>query len=181
DGHEAGDPYYYPLYAAAERLGLPICFHQGTSDPTLSNAIETARLAEFNVLAAFSSLAEHAVPDRFPELRFGFIEAGASWIPYLLKCLGMRGKAENAPYNFKMGFLAHNRFYVTCDTEDDVRTLLEFGAEDYLMIGTDYSHADQSSEIRAHQVITERGQRGELSPAVAGKIVSGNARRFYGL
>ncbi len=177
----ASDPYFFPLYEEAERLDLCIAFHQGTGDPSLSNALDTARLAEFNVLSAFFHLGGAGIPDRFPRLRFGFVETGASWIPYLLKTLGMRGKAAKAPYDFKTGFLAHNRFYVTCDTEDDVNALLPYGAEDYLMIGTDYSHADQSAEIRAHSVILERGEKGEIPRSVAQKIVDGNARRLYGL
>lgn len=28
--HEAYDPYFFPLYEEAERLDMPICFHQGT-------------------------------------------------------------------------------------------------------------------------------------------------------
>jgi|SRR5579871_135950 len=177
----AADPYFFPMYEEAERLDLPICIHQGQGDPNLSNTIDSTHHAVLNVLAAAGALANAGIPDRFPGLRFGFIEAGASWIPYLIKDLGMRGKAARSGYDFKTRFLAHNRFYVTCDTEDDIPYLLNYGAEDYLMIGTDYSHSDPSSEMLAHQVIHEMAERGQISPAVATKIVSGNARKFYGL
>src|SRR6185295_11364188 len=97
----ASDPYFFPLYEEAERLDLPICFHQGTGDPNASNTVFTARHANLNVLSAFSELAGDHVPDQFPGLRFGFIETGASWIPYLIKELGMRGKAERSGYDFR--------------------------------------------------------------------------------
>lgn len=177
----ASDSYFFPFYEEAERLDLPICIHQGTGNPNISNTADSARLAVFNVLSAFGSLAGAHVPDMFPRLRFGFVEAGASWIPYLIKDVGIRGKAASAPYDFKTGFLAHNRFYVTCDTEDDIPYLLSFGAEDYLMLGTDYSHVDQSAELRAHEVLVDMAERGQFSTAVATKIISDNARRFYGL
>lgn len=177
----ASDPYFFPFYEEAERLDLAICIHQGSGDPKLSNTVDNAREAVLNVLSAFSTLADAHVPDTFPRLRVGFIEAGASWIPYLIKDLGMRGKADRAPYDFKTGFLAHNRFYVTCDTEDDIPYLLQYGGEDYLMLGTDYSHVDQSAELRAHGVLMEMAQQGAFSTAAATKIVSDNARRFYGL
>ncbi len=177
----ASDPYNFPLYEECNRLDLPIAFHQGTADPTLSNALDTARMAEFNVLSAFFHLAGAGIPDRFPKVRFGFVEAGASWIPYLIKSLGMRGKAQKAGFDWKTGFLAHNRFYVTCDTEDDLSAILPYGAEDHIMIGTDYSHADQSAEIRAHSVIMERGEKGQISKAAAQKIVEDNGRALYGL
>jgi len=176
----ASDPYFYPFYEEAERLDLPICIHQGTGNPNISNTADSARLSVFNVLSAFGSLAGAHVPDMFPRLRFGFVEAGASWIPYLMKDIGIRGRAAQEPYDFKTGFLAHNRFYVTCDTEDDIPYLLNFGAEDYLMLGTDYSHVDQSAELMAHHVLMEMAEKGAFSTTVATKIVSDNARRFYG-
>src|SRR6185312_14065843 len=97
-------------------LDLPVCFHQGTGDPEQSNTFDFARMANLSVVSAFMALAGAHVPDRFPGLRFGFVEAGASWIPYAVKELGMRGKAARAGFDFKSGLLEHNRFYVTCDT-----------------------------------------------------------------
>jgi predicted TIM-barrel fold metal-dependent hydrolase len=177
----ASDPYFFPLYEEAERLDLPICLHQGVGDPGVSNTVDSARVAEVNVISACGSLADAHVPDQFPRLRFGFVETGASWIPYVIKQCGMRGKATKAGYDFKTGFLAHNRFYVACDTEDDIAYLLNYGAEDYLMIGTDYSHVDQSAELEAHRAVMDMAQAGRFSTTVATKIVSDNARRFYGL
>jgi predicted TIM-barrel fold metal-dependent hydrolase len=176
----AADSYFFPLYEEAERLDLPICLHQGDGNAGRSNAGDGVRLQELYVLSAFEQLAQQGVPDKFPGLRFGFIETGASWIPYLLKSLGMRGRAARYDFDFKSGFLAHNRFYVSCDTEDDLPYLLQFG-EDNLFIGTDYSHADASAELGAHRVLIERADRGELSAAAVRKITSDNARRFYGL
>lgn len=181
DERSAAAPYFFPLYEEAERLDLPICFHQSTGNPNMSNTTDSARMAEFNVLSAFSTIADAGVPQRFPGLRWGFIEAGASWIPYMSKHLGMRGKAEKAGYDWKREFLARNNYYVTCDTEDDIPTLLQYGGEDSLMIGTDYSHADQSAEIEAHAVMMERAGKGWVPVSAAQKIVEDNARKFYGL
>jgi uncharacterized protein len=177
----ASDPYFFPLYEEANKLDLPVCVHQGTGDAAISNTAGFANMSVLGVLSAFSTLGGAGVPDLFPKLRFGFIEAGASWIPYLIKDLGIRGKAAKAPYDLKTEFLAHNRFYVTCDTEDDVAYLLNYGAEDYLMLGTDYSHVDQSHELEAHRALMNQAASGAFSETAAAKIVSDNARRFYGL
>jgi uncharacterized protein len=182
----ASDPYFFPLYAEAERLDLPICFHQGegtlASNVGQTNGGPFASMSVYNVLAAFNNLAADGVSDRFPRLRFGFIEAGASWIPYEIKVAGMRGASKQAAYDFKTGFLKNHNFFVTCDTEDDIAMLVnEYGAEDNLMIGTDYGHRDPSHELQAHQVINGMGERGEISDAVARKITTDNARRLYGL
>ena len=55
------------------------------------------------------------------------------------------------------------------------------GTDDSLMIGTDYSHADQSAEIQALDVIEQCAEKGEISASVARKILDDNPRRFYGL
>ena len=128
------------------------------------------------------------VPDRFPTLRFGVIEAMASWVPHIIADLKakdvyggvMKAYAEH-PFSLKEDFLRANRFYVSCQTSDDVPYLLKFGAEDSLMIGTDYTHADQSGVLEALDFIEQLGEDGEIPMVVAGKILGDNPRAFYGL
>ena len=84
------------------------------------------------------------------------------------------------PFDFKSDIFRRNRFYVACDTSDDLPYILQYGLEDSLMIGTDYTHADQSAEIRALDVIEEKGNTGEIPQEVARKIIDDNPRRFYG-
>jgi predicted TIM-barrel fold metal-dependent hydrolase len=182
----ASDPYFFPLYEEAARLDMPICIHTGNGDPAHPDTTATSRTApqrvSLPVLAAFSSLIIDGVPDLFPNLRFGFIEAGSSWIPYLLHDLGAKAKRQTAlGLSLQDDLLRRSRFYVTCDTKDDLPYILNYGAEDNLMIGSDYTHADQSAEIDAVQIIRRMGDEGTLLAATARKIVDTNARAFYGL
>ena len=135
-----------------------------------------------NAISAFSALAENAIPDLFPKLRVGFIETGASWIPFLYADLEAKKLRRTfLPVDFKEDLFRRNRFYVACQTNDGLPYILKYGTEDSLMIGTDYSHADQSAEIDALDVIKERAAKGDISPTVARKILDDNPRRFYGL
>jgi predicted TIM-barrel fold metal-dependent hydrolase len=70
---------------------------------------------------------------------------------------------------------------VACQSQDDVPYLLQFGMEDNLLVGTDYTHADQSAELMALDVIEQRGASGEVPAGVVRKILEDNPRRFYGL
>lgn len=172
-GRQISDPYFFPLYEEAMRLDLPICTHTGGGG---------------NVIGCFSQLALKGVTDRFPTLRFGVIEAMASWVPYVIADLkakntygaSMKVYAER-PFSLNDDFLRANRFFVTCQTSDDVPYLMKFGAEDSLMIGTDYSHADQSGVIDALDFIERLAEDGELTMEVARKILDDNPRAFYGL
>ncbi len=50
--------------------------------------------------------------------------------------------------------------------------------EDNLMIGSDYGHADNASELLALKGIRDKG---EIAPAIIDKILAHNPARFYGL
>jgi predicted TIM-barrel fold metal-dependent hydrolase len=178
-GRSASDPYFYPLYEEASRLNLPICIHTGTGNPPEGPGVDLG--GRFNAISAFTDLVMNGVPDKFPELRTGWIEAGASWIPFLFTDLmAKKQKLTFRPFDFKEDLFKRYRFYVACDTTDDLPYILQFGAEDNLLIGTDYTHADQSAEIRALDVIEHKGASEEISPEVARKILDDNPRRFYG-
>ena len=122
------------------------------------------------------------VPDRFPELRVGWIETGASWVPFLMADLIAKAqKLTFHPFDYRSDLFRRCRFYVACDTTDDIPYILSFGTEDSLMIGTDYTHADQSAELHALDVIERREAEGEIPVGVAKKMVEDNPRRFYGI
>jgi predicted TIM-barrel fold metal-dependent hydrolase len=177
----ASDPYFFPLYEEASRLDIPICIHTGSGTP---NAATMQRFSSsaFNAISAFTALATSGVPERFPELRVGFIETGASWVPYLYTDLVAKHlRLTSSPFDFKPDVFPRNRFYVACQTTDDLPYILKFGMEDNLLVGTDYGHADQSAELEALDVIEQRGATGEIPAEVARKILDDNPRRFYGL
>jgi predicted TIM-barrel fold metal-dependent hydrolase len=173
----ASHPYFFPLYAEAERLNLPICFH--TSPHTyISDIGETTPFLHLTPVSAFLTLASDGIPSMFPRLRWGFIEAGAAWVPYALKEVARTQKTKEA--DFESSFLRTNRLFVAADTEDELRPLVErYGGADWLMMATDYGHLLR--EMHAHQVIVDRGKTGEVPPEAVDCIVSENARVLYGL
>lgn len=178
-GRTASDPYFYPVYEEAARLDMPICIHTGTGNPPTTGADIGGRL---NAIAAFTDLAMSDVPERYPELRTGWIETGASWVPFLQADLAAKAqKLTFRPFDYKSELFQRCRFYVACDTTDDIPYILQFMSEDNLMIGTDYTHADQSAELRALDVIEQKGETGEISKTVVKKILDDNPRRFYGI
>jgi len=74
--------------------------------------------------------------------------------------------------------LKANNIWVTCQTDDDLPYVLKYAGEDSILVGTDYGHQDQSSEIEAMRVMREKG---EVDPKVIDKIMGENAVAFYGL
>jgi predicted TIM-barrel fold metal-dependent hydrolase len=129
----------------------------------------------FNV-GAFFRLVNSGVPKMFPRLRFGFIETAASWIPWVIYELRRRMDTVNnrLPDNLMEAY----RMYVTCQIGDDVPYLLSHTGQGAMMIGTDYGHADSSTELAA---LTTLKENGGISAEMHRKIVEDNPRRFYGL
>ena len=140
-------------------------------------------------MAAFTDVVNAKLPQKFPKLRFGFIEAGASWIPYIVSQLGarkrvtLRGKGTRLPDLFNMApeLFRENRAFITIDSIDDVESVLKFGTEDNLMIGTDYSHTDISANLSALAGVREWVDEGKLSDQQARKMLESNPHTFYGI
>ena len=183
----AGDPYFYPIYDEASQAGLAVCVHQGSGDPKysdVSRAFGGLWHQVMPVIDACNSLAANGIPDMFPKLRVGFIEAGSMWAPYVINDLQTRHeriREFSRPFHFKSDLFKASRFFVTYQTPEDLPLLLRYGLEDCLVLGSDYSHTDHSMELRAHQTMRDRATAGEVSPVVVRKMLEDNPRALYGL
>lgn len=179
----ASDPYFFPIYEEAQKLGLPICIHTGqgdTSVPALHRTIRSIASNVLPVLDAFHSLAVNHVADKFPDLRVGFIEATASWLPFLVSYLTAHGKRQSWMHSFdlKKDLLRYCRFYVACQTQDDLPSIIDLVGEDNLVIGSDYTHADVSAELQFVGILAKRE---DIDPSVRRKILDDNPRALYGI
>jgi predicted TIM-barrel fold metal-dependent hydrolase len=74
--------------------------------------------------------------------------------------------------------LKDKRVYVTCQTDDDLDYILGYAGEDNLVIGTDYGHSDNASEIEALRKLKEAGK---TEARVIDKILDDNPRALYAL
>jgi predicted TIM-barrel fold metal-dependent hydrolase len=174
------EPYFFPLYEAAEALDMPICVHAATGSVTHHDMFPNdSGLWRFKIpgIVAFHSLLMQKVPQQFPKLRFGFVELSAQWVPYAVHDYVRRLEKKGVMLD-KSSVLRENRFVVACQTDDDLEYVLRYAGDDGLMMGTDYGHADTSSEIEALQRLKD--QPG-VSEAIANKILGDNPRRLYAL
>ena len=173
------DPYFYPFYEEARNLDLAICVHASSGGFQWANLFEhESGFAKFKlaVLSAFHAIVYDEIPARFPQLRFGFIEVRAQWLPYVYHDLAKRFEKTGKPLG--KDWMRENRLYVACQTDDDLPYVLKYSGEDNIVIGSDYGHADTSSEIEALRNLQKKG---ELKPDVIDKILHTNPKALYNL
>ncbi|MDA1036172.1 MAG: amidohydrolase family protein [Chloroflexi bacterium] len=173
------DPHFFPTYEEADSADMPICVHTGHPLP----GREWDR--GFPVMGAFTDVVSSGLPDKFKNLKFGFIEAGAAWVPYVMSQLEQRQRAQRLhdraqTFDLAKDLFRTNRLFVTVDPVDHIEQLLEFGTEDNLMVGTDYCHTDPSANLAALDEVQRWADEGKISDSVARKILETNAKHFYG-
>ncbi len=183
------NPHFFPIYAEAAKLDLPICIHTGPGSAELLNLFDldlngTFAHSHLPMLIAFRDLVSGEIPERFPALRFGFLEASASWTPYLYHHLKRSARPRpsfpNARWKHascKDLFRAY-RIYVACEADEDIPYLADFIGEDNLLIGSDYGHNDPAEE---RTLVQSMKSRTDLSSALVEKIFVDNPGNFYGL
>jgi uncharacterized protein len=152
-----GKRYYWPIYKAAEKHGLPIGIHAGSTGrhpltpagwPSyyLEDYVNNSQAMETQVL---SFIAE-GVFDRFPGLKVVCIEGGSTWLPGLIwrankTWRGVRAEVpwiKRAPAEILRD---HVRFtlqpFDAPPSEEQLNILIDqFGSDRLLLFSTDYPH-----------------------------------------
>jgi len=126
---------------------------------------------------AFLSLLANGVPTKFPRLRFGFIEAGAGWVRYML-WIAMYGGGPNDVRPEYEDVLTSSRFFITCELSEDIPALIRELGDNCLCVGTDYVHNDPHFDLSAFAALAART---DISQESATKLAAINAQRLYGL
>jgi predicted TIM-barrel fold metal-dependent hydrolase len=180
-GRHLADPYFYPIYEEASRLNMAMVIHIANASPQLLEQFRPrydsmGGFAQFRVPTIITclSLMMSEIPRTFPDLRWGFIEASAQWVPWIVNEAVRRSGTKSFPKNPLKEF----RIYVSAQTDDDFPYVLKYGGEDNIVIGTDYGHTDASSEVDA---ITVFRANSSISEAAKKRILDDNPRALYAL
>jgi len=196
-GFWPAEPYFYRFYEQAEKLDLPICFHVGTG---YSGSMPLDRMSFFSFqrfhlsqLNAFQTLVTAQVPKQFPKLRWAFVEASASWVPYVLyEMRRILSKAASRPgvaasvagssdFEVPNDVLVKNNMYVSCFVDEDLPTIMKSTGEDSLVVGSDFVHHDFAEELDFMSILQRRVEHGDLTQTAVRKMTYDNPKRLYGL
>lgn len=187
-----GDRRYYPIYAAAERHGLPISLHPNSVDgiyqrgPTMAGGVPTYYVEWHTGLtqvfqANLLSLVCHGVFERFPGLRVVIAEGGFAWLPDVMWRLDKDWEAlrDEVPWVKRRPsdyILDHVRLttqpFIEPRDPEHARAMLELvHAERTLVFSSDYPHWDFDNPLRALQA---------MPPSMRERVRGQTAAELYG-
>jgi uncharacterized protein len=190
-GRHIGDPYFFPLYEEAERLNIPICVHMFLGRYG-SEATGTMRVDKFFYSHLFGHTFEQMIAlavvlgegllDRFPKLRFVFLESGAGWLPYWFYRLDehyeVLGNQVPELKAMPSKLLERGQLYFSCEADEtEIPRVIETIGDDWIVFASDYSHFDSRFPGASAPIIENQ----KLSDSSKRKILNDNARRLYPL
>lgn len=152
-----GRRHWWPIYAAAERHGLPIGIHPGSTyrHATTSLGWPTYYSEDYNAYAqAFqsqiASMVCEGVFTKYPKLKVVILESGVTWAPAFLWRLSKlwRGLRSEVPWVDRPPVEIvrdHVRFTIApFDVPPDARTVERvmdhLGSEEFLLYASDFPH-----------------------------------------
>jgi len=155
-----------PLWALVEEAQLPILFHVGGEEKMHKDYIEnglpfvrdfhggaenftslTFMAIPLSVWQTLSALVIDGVFDRFPRLKFGAIELGASWLPSLMKFMDSGaaafGKEERLQkLTGRPSEILRRQLRVTPYPHEDARWIIENSGEEMCLFSSDFPHVE---------------------------------------
>jgi uncharacterized protein len=190
-GAPAGHRKFWPLYAAAERVGLPVSLHPGADGSGIAGpptAVGWPRTyfewhtdLSQGYMAHTVSLLADGVFQKFPNLKVVLTEGGFGWVPHVLwradknwKALRIQLPWLNEPPSAV--FRRHIRLTTQPMEEPEKPGHLEnlidmMGSDELLMFSSDYPHWDGDDPRHSLRAIK--------SEALREKILYGNAHATF--
>ena len=186
-------PEWKPLWELCESNGLPVNFHIGASDQSISWVIDSpwptfdanTKLGLGGVMLFMSNLRVmlNILASRFlenhPKLKIVSVESGAGWIPYLLEALEYMAVESTMDFKIPPSEIFRRQIYACTffERKNFVDTVKQVGA-DNIMFETDFPHpACLYPDGLDYMVDALAG----LTHEERFKIFSGNAAKLYNI
>ncbi len=155
-----------PLWALAQEAGVPILFHVGGEEKMAKAYLEnglpvvkdfhggdenftslTFMAIPLSIWQTLSALVVDGVFDRFPRLKWGAIELGASWLPSLMKFLDSGcaafGKEERLQkLSDTPSAILRRQLRVTPYPHEDVAWIMANAGTETVLFSSDFPHVE---------------------------------------
>jgi predicted TIM-barrel fold metal-dependent hydrolase len=166
-GHSPSHIAHDPIWAMAEEAGLPILFHVGGEKKLDADYFENGkpRVKDFHggeenftsvsympiphsVELTLAALIIDGVLDRFPKLKFGAIELGASWVPGWMRNMDsaamafVKNEERLQKLSLKPSEFVRRQVRVTPYPHEDVGWIIANSGDEVCLFSSDYPHVE---------------------------------------
>jgi uncharacterized protein len=155
-----------PLWALAQEAQVPVLFHVGGEEKMARDYLEnglpfvkdfhggdenftslTFMTIPLSIWQTLSALVIDGVFDRFPSLKWGAIELGASWLPSLMQFLDSGtaafGKEERLQnLSARPSEILRRQFRATPYPHENTRWIIENSGQEMLLFSSDFPHIE---------------------------------------
>ena len=168
DNHSPSHIGFDPLWAIAQEAGLPIVFHVGGGGKLLEDAYfnnglppvpdfhggdDNFKSIDYMAIAyppmkALTALVVDRVLDRFPRLKFGVIEQGASWVPGWMRNMDSahsafyRNEERLQKMSLKPSEFVKRQVRVTPYPHEDAGWIIANAGDEVCLFSSDYPHVE---------------------------------------
>lgn len=155
------------LWATAQEAGVPILFHVGGEEKMRSQYADNGlpKVRDFHggdenftalsfmtiplsLWQTMAALVYDGVLDRFPQLKFGAIELGASWLPSWMRFLDSgfeafrKGEERLQKLSDRPSEIVKRQFRVTPYAHEPSGWIIENSGEEMLLFSSDFPHVE---------------------------------------
>lgn len=196
-GINVGDARFFPIYEAAQDIGMTLCVHpqtghdgtfgvsgvMGAGSERFSKYVYVHMTAfPFELMIAMMHMIGEGIFDRFPRLRVGFMEGGAGWLPFWMERLDehVEKLAPQMPGLKRMPseIIRSEQIILTCESEESgLNHVLEAAGDSKVLYASDYCHWDCNFPDSVRDIVEAR----DLDDAQKVNILNRNAIAFFGL
>jgi uncharacterized protein len=166
-GHSPSHIAFEPIWAMAEEAGLPIVFHVGGEEKLDPSYFENGlpRVKDFHggeenftsvsympiahsVMTTLAALIFDGVFDRYPRLKFGAIELGASWLPGWMRNMDsaamafVKNEERLQKLSARPSEIVRRQLRVTPYPHEDVGWIIANAGEEVCLFSSDFPHVE---------------------------------------
>jgi predicted TIM-barrel fold metal-dependent hydrolase len=183
------------VWARAQEAGIPILFHVGGEEKLASAYFENGlpRVKDFHggeenftsvsfmpiphsVMQTLAAMIIDGVTDRFPRLKFGAIELGASWAPGWMRFMDsahaafFKNEARLHALSATPSEIVRRQVRITPYPHEDAGWIIREGGEEVFLFSSDYPHVEGGRNPLKRFDDSLRG----LTPAATGRFYRDN-------
>src|SRR5919112_2947932 len=184
-----GDAAYDPFWTVAQDLDFPIGVHEGTGGMPAAGVERFLGMGAKHIVShtvemmlASLSIIWGGVCERFPQMRFAFLESGGGWIaPWLDRMdrhFDDQGFNDSGLKTRPSELFQRNCWISFEPVEGSLKVLADYVGPHKIMWATDYPHRDGFFP-GAPDMVRERLKG--TSPETQRGVLAGGAMGFYGL